>query len=173
MKIFIKAFSLFLCLFLLGSCNRPLPQFPSNKGNVIDKNAVSLLAINQNLARKEDDVLKKFALQQDNAFKRSELGFWYKIDQVGKGSKIKDSVNCKISYTLLSLKGKVIQNEIAKQIIIGKKQDTVGLEEGLKLLNKGDSATFIVPWYLAYGMKGNEPLVLPYTSVIYRIRVFN
>jgi FKBP-type peptidyl-prolyl cis-trans isomerase len=173
MKISCKILNLYLFCFLLVSCNRPLPQLPSNKGNVVDKNAVSLLAINQNLAGKEDNLIRKFALQQDKAFKRNGIGFWYKIEQVGNGSKIKDSVNCKISYTLLSLKGEVLQNEIVKQIIIGKKQDTVGLEEGLKLLSKGDSATLIVPWYLAYGMKGNEPIVAPYTSVIYRVRVFN
>ena len=162
---------LFLCFFLI-SCIKHSPQLPSNKGIVRDENAVSLLAINQNLAKKEDVFLKKFALQKDKAFKRSEMGFWYKIVQTGNGSKIKDSVNCEISCRLLSLKGKVLQKDV-KKIIIGKKQVVVGLEEGLKLMNKGDSATFIIPWYLAYGMKGDEPLIPPYTSIIYEIKVFN
>lgn len=159
------------CL-LTASCNRQAPQLPSNKGNATDKSAASLLVINQNLAKKEDLLLKNFALQKDKAFKRSETGFWYKMDQPGNGIKLKDSVACTFSCKLLSLQGKLLQMEV-KHIIIGKKQDVVGLEEGLKLMNKGGSATFIVPWYLAYGMKGNEPLIPPYTSIMYTIKVLN
>ncbi|MDP4238778.1 MAG: FKBP-type peptidyl-prolyl cis-trans isomerase [Bacteroidota bacterium] len=160
-----------LC-FLLVSCNKQSPQLPSNKGIEIDENKVSLLAINQNLAKKEDRLLGRFALKKDKAFKRSAIGFWYKIDQLGNGSKIKDSVNCKFSCKLISLTGNILQSD-EKRIVVGKKQVVSGLEEGLKLMNKGDSATFIIPWYLAYGMKGNEPLVPPYTSIIYAVKVFN
>jgi len=162
---------LFFCL-LMASCKQQSPQIPSNKGIVVDKNAISLLTINQNLAIKEDGLLKKFALQHDKAFKRSEIGFWYKMDQLGNGAKIKDSVTCKFSCKLMSLQGKVLQvNE--QQIVVGKKQVVTGMEEGLKLMNKGGSATIIVPWYLAYGMKGDSPLIPPYTSIVYQIKVFN
>lgn len=160
---------LFFCL-LLSSCIRQSPQLPSNKNKAADKNSASLLAINQNLAKKEDSILKRFVLQQNKAFKRSDIGFWYKIDHVGNGSGIKDSVRCKISYRLMSIKGKLLQDD-EKQIVVGKKQFIVGLEEGIKLMNKGDSATFIVPWYLAYGMKGDGPLIPPYTSLICKIKV--
>ena len=162
---------LFLFVVLL-SCNRQKPQLPANKGSVTDTSAVSLLTINQNLAKKEDVIIKKIALQNDKSFKRNELGFWYNIDHTGKGSAIKDSTICKLSYRLSTLNGKELQNEI-KQVVVGKKQVATGLEEGLKLMERGDSATFIIPWYLAYGMKGNEPLIPPYTSLIYKIKVFN
>ena len=157
---------------MLLSCIKQNPQLPSNKGSVTDTCAVSLLTINQNLAKKEDVSLKKFALQKDKAFKKNALGFWYKIDHSVKGSGIKDSTTCKIYYRLSTLKGKELQQEI-KQVVIGKKQVGTGLDEGLKLMNKGDSATFIIPWYLAYGMKGSEPLIPPYTSLIYEIKVLN
>jgi len=85
---------------------------------------------------------------------------------------IKDSTSCKISCQVSTLNGKVLQNEI-KKLVIGKKLVATGLEEGLKLCRKGDNAIFIIPWYLAYGMKGNEPLIPPYTSLIYKIKVYN
>jgi len=157
---------------LIISCGRQSPQLPSNKGNSIDKNAVSLLAINENLAKKEDAYLKKIALQKDKSFKKSEIGFWYSIDKLQNGVQLKDSVNCRFKYTLFSLNGKQLKNE-EKQIVIGKKQVVVGLEEGLKLMKKGENATFIIPWYLAFGMKGDEPLIPPYTSLIYKVIVFN
>ena len=167
-----RIIALFLCCFLLFSCNKQSPQLPSNKGNTADKNIVSLLIINQNLSKKEDRILEKYALQKDKAFKRSGIGFWYKIDQTGSKSRVKDSLVCKFSCKLMSLTGKMLENE-EKQIVIGKKQVVIGLEEGLKLMNKGDSATIIIPWYLAYGMKGNEPLIQPYTSIIYKIKIHN
>jgi FKBP-type peptidyl-prolyl cis-trans isomerase len=165
-----KAITFFLLCFLLLSCTKQQPQLPSNKGVEIDKRAVSLLTINQNLAKKEDGILKTIALQKDKAFKKSEIGFWYKIERIGKGSKINDSTVCKFSCRLMSLKGKLLQQD-EKQIVIGKKQIVAGLEEGLKLMNKGDSATIIIPWYLAYGMKGEEPLIPPYTSLIYIVKI--
>jgi FKBP-type peptidyl-prolyl cis-trans isomerase len=167
-----KTIALFFVCFLLLSCTKQQPQLPSNKGVDIDRKAVSLLTINQNLAKKEDGILKAIALQKDKAFKKSEIGFWYKIERIGKGPKINDSTVCKFSCRLLSLKGKLLQRD-DKQIVIGKKQIVAGLEEGLKLMNKGDSATIIVPWYLAYGMKGEEPLIPPYTSLIYIVKIVN
>jgi FKBP-type peptidyl-prolyl cis-trans isomerase len=167
-----KTIALFFICFLLLCCTKQSPQLPSNKGVEIDKDAVSLLAINQNLAKKEDGILKKIALQKDKAFKRSEIGFWYKIERTGKGLKMNDSTVCSFSYRVTSLKGKLLQHD-EKKIVIGKKQIVSGLEEGLKLMNKGDSATIIVPWYLAYGMKGDEPMIPPYTSLIYVIKTNN
>lgn len=172
MKRLHKTCVLLLFSFLLLSCTKQSPQTPSNKDKSVDKSTGSLLHINQKLAIKEDSQLKKFALRRDKAFKKCEIGFWYKKDQLGNGSKLKDSVSCKFSYKLLSLKGKVLQSD-EKQIVIGKKQVIVGLEEGLKLMNKGDSATLIIPWYLAYGMKGNGSMIPPYTSIICMMKVYN
>lgn len=171
-KIHLRVIALFLFLSLVSSCRQQSPQLPSNKGNVGDKEGVSLLAINQNLAKKEDALLQKFAHQRDKAFKKSDIGFWYKVEQLGNGAKVTDSVACKFTAKLVSLQGKVLRVD-EKHIVVGKKQVEVGLEEGLKLLNKGGRATIIVPWYLAYGMKGNNPLIPPYTSIIYEITVAN
>jgi len=124
------------------------------------------------LAKKEAATLKKYVQQTNKAFRKSDIGFWYIIDKPGNGSLIKDSIECKFIDTLMLLNGKVLQID-KKQIIIGKKQVVVGLEEGLKLMKNGASATFIIPWYLGYGMKGYGTLIPPYTSLIYKIKVLN
>jgi hypothetical protein len=156
---------------LFTSCKKQLPQLPSNKGIEKNDNTATLLSINHNLALKEDSVLKIFA-DSIGSFKKNDLGFWYKIYKVGKGLIIKDSVQCVVNLELMNLNFKIIQTT-NKQIIIGKKQIVTGLEEGLKMMHKGDSATFVIPWYLAYGMKGDEPLIPPYTSLIFKIKVLN
>ncbi len=171
----LKACKLFLiilsagCLFV--SCTKTAPQLPANKGNVVDKNISNLMEVNQKLAAKEDSILMIFATKADVKFKKSEIGFWYKVDVPTNGEPIKDKDFCNLSCTSLSLDMKVIQTE-KMQIVIGKKQLVVGLEEGLKLLHKGESATFIIPWYLAYGRNGKGSHIKPYTSIVYQIKLF-
>lgn len=161
----------FVFCWLLLSCNKQLPQLPANKGNITDKNIAGLLEINQVLALKEDSTLQKFAKRTDTALKKHETGFWYKIDLSTNNPIIKDKDTCTFSYKMLSLNGKVLQED-DMQIVIGKKQLVVGLEEGLKILHKGESATFIIPWYLGYGRKGKDSMVPPYTSLMYKIKLY-
>lgn len=151
------------------SCKKQAPQIPANKGNAGDQNVATLLDINKTLTVREDSILQEYAKNKPG-FKKSELGFWYRINNLNNRPllKINDSIKCKINTFLLN--GRRIQNE-EKVIVLGKKQLVRGLEEGLKRMRRGESATFIIPWYLAYGMKGDENLIPSYTSLIYQIEV--
>jgi FKBP-type peptidyl-prolyl cis-trans isomerase len=162
-------FVIILCISLL-SCKKQNPQLPSNKVVIDNSTSEALLAINQNLAIKEDSLLEIYVKKVNRTFIKNELGFWYKIEQAGNGKKLRDKSSCNFSYKLLSINGKFIKQGNEK-IVLGKKQIVDGLEEGIKLIHYGDSATFIIPWYLGYGMKGDEPRVPPYTSIMYQIRV--
>jgi len=153
----------------LTSCKRQAPQLPSNKNIAVDTAIASLLTINKDLIHKEDSLLEIYVKSKNETFKRSELGFWYKIDESGTGVGIENKASYNFWYKLSILNGKEIENS-KKTVVIGKKQLVIGLEEGLKLLHKGDSATFIIPWYLGYGMKGNEN-VPPYTSLRYEVKI--
>lgn len=163
---------LLVCCLCIGffSCKKQAPQLPSNKVVADNTETKTLLDINQNLASKEDSLLEVFALKKDKAFIKNEIGFWYKIVLAGKGPKVEDKSTCNFSYRLTLLNEKTVEKG-KKQIVIGKKQVVSGLEEGMKLLHYGDSATFIIPWYLGYGMNGNKPQVPPYTSIIYHIKL--
>jgi FKBP-type peptidyl-prolyl cis-trans isomerase len=159
--------------FLLFSCKKPLPQLPSNKGLQTNTENFNLQKINQRLAQKEDTILEIYVKSRDNSFKKNEIGFWYKIEKSENGTKIKASENINISYKLLFLNGIIIQEVEKQNLVLGKKQVVVGLEEGIKLMKKGEKATFIIPWYLAYGMNGKEPLIPPFTSIIYKVEISN
>jgi FKBP-type peptidyl-prolyl cis-trans isomerase len=169
MKIIWLAFVLCLCIGI-GSCKKQVPQLPSNKTVVDHSDEKGLLIINENLAAREDSILEIYASKNDKALKKADLGFWYKIAHSGSKTRIADKANCSFSYKLLLISGKMVDKG-RKQIVIGKKQIVVGLEEGIKLIHHGDSAVFIIPWYLGYGMKGEESLVPAYTSIIYEIKL--
>jgi FKBP-type peptidyl-prolyl cis-trans isomerase FkpA len=169
MRIFWLASILFICS-VFSSCKRQTPQLPSNKVVVDNSDIKTLLAINENLAAREDSMLEVYVSKKDKELRKAELGFWYKVVRKVSSIKIDDKENCSFSYTLLLLNGKEVDKG-RKQVVLGKKQIITGLEEGLKLIHHGDSAIFLIPWYLGYGMKGNESLVPAYTSIIYKIKV--
>lgn len=166
----------FILIFILSiglfSCKKTSPQLPSNKVVEKDVSSIALLDINKNLALKEDSLLEILAIKTDKAFKKNEIGFWYKIDKKTSEKQLDAKDSCEISFKLKLADGDLVMED-NKVITIGEKQVVRGLEEGLKLLRKGESATFIVPWYLGYGMNGLENLVPPYTSLIFEVSIKN
>ncbi len=152
------------------SCKNPSPQLPSNKLIENNDNGIALLEINHKLAMKEDSLLQEYVLKTDKSFKKNEIGFWYKIVKKANGNQIQINDICVISFKLKFLNGKVVQEE-TKEITIGKKELITGLDEGTKLLRKGENATFLIPWYLGYGMAGLKNVIPPYTSLIIDVSI--
>ena len=150
---------LLIAMFCVGfiSCIKQSPQLPSNKVIVINTENAALLRINKSLTNKEDSLIRILA-ERKKSFKKNNIGFWYRIFKSGKGALVTDSAICSFDFQLSKLDEKQIQAG-HKVIIIGKKQSVTGLEEGLKMMHKGDSATFIILWYLAYGMTGDGGLI--------------
>lgn len=166
-----KPLLFFVVLCVMMACSKPSPQLPSNKGTHVDERAEGLLIVNKRLAVREDSLLNAFA-KNDAALLKNELGFWYKIDKKTNGKVPKEKEKCKFALQVMLLDNKVVMT-IEQQIEIGKKQTIVGVEEALKLMHRGESATLILPWYLAYGMLGNQDIVPPYTSIICKVQLYN
>jgi len=162
-----QVISILFSIFII-SCVKQAPQLPSNKGNVPDKNIALLLKINKSIAVKEDSVLEKFVEKSGQKYQKNKQGFWYKIDESSNGTYLKQKETFRYKVKLFSLDGKLLLQEV-KSATIGKKEIVVGIEEGIKLMKKGETATLIIPWYLAYGMKGNGKKVQAYTSIMYQV----
>ncbi|MDR1585054.1 MAG: FKBP-type peptidyl-prolyl cis-trans isomerase [Prevotellaceae bacterium] len=167
-----KYFFFFLLILLPLSCRKQAPQLPSNKGGEVDGQAVALLGINKTIANEEDSLLLRYVSTIDSVFEKNNAGFWYRIHKRGNGEPVQEKMLVTISYQVYLLDNNIISETTYQSVEIGKKQLPTGLEEGLKLMRKGESATFIVPWYIAYGMKGKGEIP-PYTSVIFEVKLAN
>lgn len=154
----------FLSAFVLifSFCGRPAPQIPANKDVPVDTAKISMLQLNERLTGIEDAKLKRYTDSLSCGYIRHSMGFWYKIIQKGRNIALKNSFH--VSYKVYLLDGELVKQECA-EIQPGKKQLIEGLEEGLKLMHPGGRASFIVPWYLAWGIRGDGAKILPYTSV--------
>jgi len=165
---FLKFFILFLVLLFLTSCRKTAPQLPSNKGTEVDSDAVAMVKVNENLAEKENQALEEYVKKTGIKYTKSGIGFWFKRDKTSNGQLVVDSLTYHFSLTTLALNEKVIKKEeiTARP---DKKTIPVGLAEGLKLMKEGESATFIVPWFLAYGLKGDAGNIKSYQSFIFKV----
>lgn len=162
---------LLLFFIVLSSCVKQAPQLPANKTNRFDSAAVALVQVNERLIESEDSLLKDYVSKSDSNFVKHETGFWYKINQRAAGTKPKANVSCSVNYSVYTLGGDFLFRK-DEAIVVGKKQIIKGVEEALLMMHPGEKATLIVPWYLAYGMKGNPKEVDLYTSIVLYINYY-
>jgi FKBP-type peptidyl-prolyl cis-trans isomerase len=107
----------------------------------------------------------------------TSTGIFYIRDKVGTGPNVKAGDSVKVIYTGKFTDGTVFDTSV------GKKDGTYsyvqeastsrmiqGWEEGIKVLNKGASATFLIPSAKAYG-SGGYSIIPPNTPLIFVIEV--
>ncbi len=167
-----KFFGFYFVFFLvLTSCAKPSPQLPANKATQSDSTVVTLVQVNERMIEAEDSLLSQYVSKTDKNFVKHKAGFWYKLNHQTTGTKPKANVNCSVNYSVFTLGGDFLFDK-DEEVIIGKKQIIKAVEEALLMMHKGEQATLVVPWYLAYGMKGNLNEVAPYTSIVLRIHYY-
>jgi hypothetical protein len=54
---------------------------------------------------------------------------------------------------------------------VGKREHTVVIDLVLQKMSRGNEATIVAPWYLAYGTKGNGHNIIGFTSLIIKLKV--
>ncbi|MEN8702721.1 MAG: gliding motility-associated peptidyl-prolyl isomerase GldI [Polaribacter sp.] len=96
-----------------------------------------------------------------NTYIQSTEGFWYtynhKINSDLPFPKMADEVI--ISYSIKDLNDSVIYSEMdlgTKSYVVDKEDFITGLQKGIKLMKEGETVTFIIPPYNAYGILGDQ-----------------
>ena len=163
---------LLFLLFVFFSCSRPAPQIPANKPDANDSMGMAVVQANEKLIMAEDSLVRIYVNKTDSVFQKYKSGFWYKINYPTKHQPVKTGGKYRIQYSVYTLDNKFLLNE-TKRVETGKREIIRGLDEMLLLMHPGEKATLIIPWYLAYGLKGDLKTVGPYTSVKVYLYVYN
>lgn len=164
-----KLHIIILFLFAVIACIRQAPQLPANKAIESDSIGMAIQTSNQRLITGEDSIIASYVSTRTEKFQKTSSGLWIYSEKTAKTTKLKNGDNCKIKYSIYSYTDSLLYQK-TEFIIIGKKQVINGIEEAILLMNNSDSAILILPWYLGYGMKGNEN-VPPYTSVVVKLEI--
>lgn len=127
---------------------------------------------NKILIADEEDLIAEI-IKQDSleSYIASTKGYWYKYE-----TKVEDDVPTPkrgdiafFEYEIKDLKNRTIYtiNETKPQMYyVDKENIMMGLRDGIKLMKKGETVTFLFPSHMAYGYHGdnkkigtNEPLI--------------
>lgn len=151
-----------LISIFLFSCKGPEARLPvkSNSGTFIRESAKRNKEIYDREKNFIEDLMKKDSLK---TFYSSENGFWYYYNKRDtsqtRNPKLGDLV--KFTYDIKDFGGKTIlseeENGLQHYKIDQTNQDLIsGVREGLKIMKEGETVTFLLPSYKAYGYYGIE-----------------
>ncbi|WBX73155.1 gliding motility-associated peptidyl-prolyl isomerase GldI [Tenacibaculum pacificus] len=97
-----------------------------------------------------------------HTYKASKNGFWYRYV-------VKDSVNLVqpkakssvlISYDISDIHGNIIYQKQEKTYKVDQEDFIPALQDGIKLMKKGEIITFVIPSYRAFGVIGDGEKIM-------------
>ena len=147
------------CVLVLSSCaeteaRRPITQ---KTGTVLSETIDERKKLNASEIRFIEQYI---AQDSTKAYQTSSDGFWYhyetKVEEALKTPKIGDVVE--FTYNITSLYGDTIYSleELGtKSYAVDKEELISGLQEGIKLMKIGETITFVIPSYRAFGLVGD------------------
>lgn len=152
-------------LFLLFSCSEePKEEKPIKWSN---KQSTDL---HKTLAAEEEIDIKLFLAQHgDWKITKTGSGLQYYIYEKGEGPQPKDGDIAEIEFTITLLDGtqcyKTAPDEV-EEFVVDHSEIESGIQEGVKLLHKGDKVKFIIPSHLAHGLVGDMNKIPPLTPIV-------
>ena len=98
-------------------------------------------------------------------------GLAYVIEKQGIGEKAKSGNTVSVHYHGAFVDGKKFDASYDRNepitFPLGQGMVIPGWEEGIALLNKGAKAKLIIPYWLAYGVDGRQPVIPPKSTLIF------
>lgn len=151
---------LFLVILLVSSCSSIEPRKPLNpkvSTTLLQETVALSKAINKNEENKILALIKKDSL---TAYKTASNGFWYTYI-----TKITESLptpepgqEVTFTYTISTLNNTIIYSEEelgVKKYKVDKEDFITAIQKGIKLMKVGETVTFVIPSYNAFGVVGD------------------
>lgn len=145
-----------IVLLVVVACEKPEARRPKQHGTTNFYNEV--LKENKKLNALEKERLEKWISQDTIAeYKTSPHGFWYTYvtkDTLGLSSPKPEDVVL-LSYSISDMSNGLIYERREKTYKVDKEDFIPALQEGVKLMKKGETITFVIPSYRAFGVTGD------------------
>ncbi len=143
---------------------------PEEKDKPIEWSTKESTNMHKELALEEEIAIDLFLAQHaDWKMTKTGSGLQYYIYEKGNGAKAKVGDLAQVEYAITLLDGtKCYQtaSDEVEEFQIDKADIETGIQEGVKLLNKGDRVKFIIPSHLAHGLIGDMNKIPPLTTIV-------
>jgi gliding motility-associated peptidyl-prolyl isomerase len=169
---------LILCLLCCFSCSKIAPRKPINpkpsttlfKETI--KEAISLNKV------EEAKILQLIKNDSTKVYLQSSQGFWYTyIHKVEENLPTPQSGNeVFFEYEIRNLKDSILyskENLGIKSYVVDKEDFISGLQKGIKLMKIGETITFVIPSYSAFGITGDGNKIGINQSIISTVTLTN
>ena len=151
---------LFFLLVICFSCSKIEPRRPINPktSTTLYKETIKeAIALNRVENEKISQLIKK---DSTNVYIQSSNGFWYTYINKIEGDLPKPVKGNEVTleYNITDLKDSILyskQNLGVKKYIVDKEDFISGLQKGIKLMKIGETITFVIPSYSAFGITGD------------------
>ncbi len=118
-----------------------------------------LLDANRKMVNSESDYIDEYISRNDWKMEKTATGLRYEIYHDSAGPSPTAEMIATVTYRAYLLDSTEVANTAMagpQQFRIGRDAVISGLHEAVTLLSPGDSARFIMPAYLAYGLTGDK-----------------
>lgn len=130
--------------------------------------------LNKYLIEKDKERIASYIERKGLSMTETEMGLWYVVLEEGHGRQFGDSDRIVFDYECDLLDGTRCYSSSEtgpKDIVLGKSSIEAGLDMGLRLLRPGGEAIFIIPPFLAYGLKGDGKMIPSRSVIVYRVTI--
>lgn len=104
-------------------------------------------------------------------------GFYFIESKSGSGRTPKEGDWMKINFEVKMMDGTMLystwENGNPMDVEVGKQFDTQAVTEALTMMKEGSVADLIVPSELAFGKEGRQPMIPPFSTILYKIEVID
>jgi FKBP-type peptidyl-prolyl cis-trans isomerase FkpA len=141
-----------------------------------DNNTQNLIRANRYLLHSDSIAIEAYTVRRGWKMNITNTGLWYEIVKKGTGSKAQKEQKATIAYSIDLLDGTHCYSSDSlglRTFKIGQGGVESGLEQGILLLSQGDSARFILPPYMAYGITGDGDRIGPRAILVYSVSLRN
>ncbi len=138
------------------------------------ENKDETIQINKDLIEVNRDVINKYIERHKLKMTETSTGLFYVITNQTSDKQVKSGDEVEFSFNTSLMNGTVLYDSKAtgnRKMTIDKNQEESGLNEGLKLMKKGEKAVFILPPHLAFGVAGDSYKIPPYSILVYEIEI--
>lgn len=163
---------LFLLLIFTVSCQ----QNQVKQGAVSYTERDSLIEASKSRMKMEDQLIENYIHRKGLLTQKTGTGLRYVIQVKGNGELAKPEDMAEVKYKVSLLNGTLCYQTVGNETItfrVDRDQVESGLHEGIKLINPGSKALFILPSHLAHGLTGDQDKIPPSSSVIYEIELIS
>jgi FKBP-type peptidyl-prolyl cis-trans isomerase FkpA len=165
----IRSLSIILLLISFGCGSEPGKKSENNRP---DKKEMEEL--NRYFVQKDRERIENYIERKSLSMTELPSGLWYQILSDGEGVCFSDNSRIVFDYECSLLDGKICyssEQSGPKEIILGRSEIEAGLNQGLRFLKPGSRAIFIIPPFLAYGLKGDGEKIPARAIIVYNISI--